>query len=547
MPRFPVPTLLALALALAAIPASAAAAPTTGRVVVVLTKPAGPPSSRASAVQAVASRSGAARAASVPQLGVVSLRPRGGESPRELAARVRQDPAVRSARPEQRARPRYVPDDPALTDTLSDTRLPASTPVQWTIAREGLPRAWDIAKGIGSRVGIIDTGIDGRHPDFAGKIVRVVDQGAGAGASDADGHGTHVASQACAVTNNGIGLAGTGFGCRIILERTDFSETSISRSIVDAVNNGAQAINMSFGSDPGTPQSDAVQAAVDYASDRGVVLVAAAADNAGQEQGWPANMLQPTGTGDDLEAGKGLSVTSANFYDRRSSFAGQGTQISLAAYGSAGKGDPPGLFGAFPSNRTEIETGWPPIGPCDDCRTIFRGDKRYAYLQGTSMSSPQVAGIAALIKQLNPDLSLGDVLRIIKTTASNASWEPDLGWGIVDAGAAVAAASRLDRTKPVSTTTAPRRTARSRFTVNWIGRDPAPPGLEASGVRFYEVYREINDGPYRRVARTRSRSKRFRAKTGARYRFYTLATDRAGNREDAPRKAEAITRAARRF
>ena len=286
---------------------------------------------------------------------------------------------------------------------------------------------------------------------------------------------------------------------------------------------------------------------MDYASDRGVVLVAAAADNAGQEQGWPANMLQPTGTGDDLDAGKGLSVTSANFFDRRSSFAGQGTQISLAAYGSADQVDPPGLFGAFPSNRTEIETGRPPLVPCGDCRTKFRGDKRYAFLQGTSMSSPQVAGIAALLKQLNPDLSLGDLLRIIKTTASNESWEPDLGWGIVDAGAAVAAAGRLDRTKPVSTTTAPRRTAQSRYTVNWIGRDPAPPGLEASGVRFYEVYREINDGPYRRVARTRFRSKRFRAKPGDRYRFYTLATDRAGNREDAPRKAEAITRAARRF
>ena len=67
-------------------------------------------------------------------------------------------------------------------------------------------------------------------------------------------------------------------------------------------------------------------------------------------------------------------------------------------------------------------------------------------------------------------------------------------------------------------------------------------------MRFYEVYREINDGPYQRGRpHPIRRSKRFRAKPGDRYRFYTLATDRAGNREDAPRKADAITRAARRF
>jgi serine protease len=539
--------LIVVVLALSALPASAAAQP-TGRVVVVLSEPADGAGARASGAKAVASRAGALRGPTVPRLGVLALRPRGGESPGELAARVRRDPAVRTARPEQRARPRYLPNDPSLSTHEPAPGLPAGTPVQWTIARQNLPRAWDIAQGPRSLVGVVDTGIDVEHPDFDGKIVRAVDQGGGPPDRDDDGHGTHVASQACARADNGVGLVGTGYGCKIILERSDFSETSIARSIVDAVVHGAQAINMSFGSEPGSPQSEAVQAAVDFAADRGVVLVAAAAATPVEEQGWPANMLQPTGTGEDLDAGKGLSVTSANFFDERSSFAGRGTQISLAAYGSVGTGSPAGIFGAFPANVTDIEKGRlgpPPIPACKDCRTTFGADRRYAYLKGTSMAAPQVTGVAAIIKNLNPDLRLDDILRILKRTASNESWEPELGWGIVNAGAAVEAAQKLDRTKPVSRTRAPRTTSRSRFTARWSGFDPAPPGLEASGVRFYEVYREIDDGPYRRVARTKRRSIRLRTRPGARYRLYTLATDRAGNREEAPERADAITRVPR--
>ena len=86
----------------------------------------------------------------------------------------------------------------------------------------------------------------------------------------------------------------------------------------------------------------------------------AAADEPIEEQGDPANILQPTGTGPDINAGSGLSVTAADFLDRRASFAGRGSQISLAAYGTYDGNDndgPPGIFGAFPPRLNALDTG----------------------------------------------------------------------------------------------------------------------------------------------------------------------------------------------
>jgi subtilisin family serine protease len=537
MRRAALPTLILLALA--ASPASAAV-PTTGRVVVVLEKRDGT-RARGAALSAVADRARARTAQTVQRLGVAALVPPRGESARSLAADVRRDPDVREARPELRFRPRYLPNDPALSATETAAGTPPGTAVQWAAARENLPRLWDVTRGETALVGVIDTGLDASHPELKGKVFRAADQGGGSPAdSDLAGHGTHVASMACANTDNGIGLAGAGFDCKLVLERTNFFEVSIADSIVDAVDSGAQAINMSFG-DEGGVQSAAMRSAIDYGVDRGVVFVAAAADTPITEQGQPANLLQPTSTGPDLDAGKGLTVTSADFSGKRSSFAGLGSQISLAAYGSFGSGGPPGLFAAFPGNPTTIETA----DKCTICRTTFAGDNRYAYLQGTSMAAPQVAAIAALIKNLNPDIPLTELLRILKETASNASWEPELGWGVIDAGAAVDVARRIDRTPPVSEVSAPRHATKTRFKVRWSGTDPALPGLEPSGIRYYEVYAKPSGGAYKRIARTKRTSVRFKARRGKLYRFYSLATDKAGNRERPPSGSDARTRVAK--
>src|SRR5438270_838500 len=288
------------------------------------------------------------------------------------------------------------------------------------------------------------------------------------------GHGTHVSSLACAATNNGVGLAGAGANCGLLIEKDDLSDAGVAQAIVDATDRHVDALNMSFGTSGSSPAAPAVVDAINYAYAHNVVMAAAAADQPTTEQGDPANVLQPIGSGPVIDQGKALDVTAANFSDQRASFAGFGTQISLAAYGSfADRAGPPGLFGAFPGNPTMIDTGSlgpPPQLPCLNCRTSFQGDSRYAYLQGTSMATPIVTAVGALIRHLNPDLGVAEILRIIKQTARSPSggWTQDLGWGILDAGRAVAAARVVDHRPPTSRVLAlPAQTRKRRITVRW--------------------------------------------------------------------------------
>ena len=107
---------------------------------------------------------------------------------------------------------RRMPDDPALItpETEFTTGVPPGTPIQWALARQGFPRAWDVTTGAGGIVGALDTGVDGGNPEFAGKIASADAAGASAPLTDEDGHGSHTAGLACAGTDNGIGLAGAG-------------------------------------------------------------------------------------------------------------------------------------------------------------------------------------------------------------------------------------------------------------------------------------------------------------------------------------------------
>jgi serine protease len=283
-----------------------------------------------------------------------------------------------------------------------------------------------------------------------------------------------------------------------------------------------------------------------------VIMAAAAADDSVQEQGDPANVLQPAGTGPDIAQGKGLTVTAATFADQRASFAGNGTEISIAAYGAfsdtQGQG-PPGIFGAFPANSTDLEAGsLIPLQPPCGCRTTFQGDSRYAYLMGTSMATPMVTAVAALVRHFNPDLTAAEVIGLLKTTArrpAGTGWSPDLGWGILDAGAALAGARGIDRHPPTSRLRAPAHVRRRSFLVRWTGSDPAPPGVVSSGIAEYEVWRSARGGRPRRIARTRKTDLRVRGKPGSLYGFFTIAIDRAGNREPAPLTPDARVRVLR--
>jgi subtilisin family serine protease len=494
---------------------------------------------------------------SVPQIGLVTVRPRAGESLAALAARLRADPRVQSVQPERRMAFRETPNDPAFSVPEASPGTPAGVPVEWWAARENLPAAWDISHGEGALVAVIDSGVDATHPELSGRIAGTADfdgdSTAGPATTDQDGHGTHVASLACATANNGIGIAGAGYDCSLLIVKSDLTDSSVAQSIITATDRGAEAINMSFGQDGRTaaaaPQAE--KRAIDYAFARNVVMVGAASDQAVEEQGDPANVLQPAGTGPALGSGKGLSVTAADFDDKRASFAGFGSEISLAAYGTFRYGSltpngPPGLLGAFPANPTDSETGFPPC----DCRTTFQGDSRYAYLEGTSMAAPMVTAVAALVRHVNPSLTATDVIRILEQTATRpagSGWNKDLGWGILNGGAALAAARGLDRTPPVSVLAAPRRAKRgARVLLHWSGHDPALPGLTASGIARYEVWRSIGGHAAKRIAVTTGTRLHVRVGTTGLYGFFTIAIDRAGNREVRPSHPDAHTRVVRR-
>jgi serine protease len=541
------------AVALAAAPARASAppsrhTPTTGRLLVTL-KPPPAGQAQASAVLAVAARTGAhTTRLSIPQLRTVGVRAARGSSLRALAQRLRADPQVAEVHAEQRFTLRYVPNDPAFT---SSERGENGTVTEWWAAREGLPSAWDLANGDGARVAVIDTGADATHPDLTNKIVASADfdgtGGAGPPTVDEEGHGTHVASLACGEADNGVGIAGSGLGCDLLVAKSDLSEGSVAQALIWAADNGAEAINMSFGTDGRAPAGDAFIKALEYANAKGAVLVAAAADDPVREQGYPADILQPTDTGGDLSRNFGLSVTAANAADDRASFAGRGGQISMAAYGTYGPGGSAGLLGAFPAATTALERGDSALEqrPCH-CRATYNGDTRYAYLAGTSMSAAVVSGVAALMRHLNPDLPPADVVRILKQTARRPveAWSPELGWGILDAGAAVAAARSVDAHAPSSQLSRPKVTGRS-ILLRWHGADDGVAGVVASGIDHFEVWRSAAGRPARRISTTRAHTLRLRGVRGQRYGFFTIAVDHAGNREAPPAKADASVRVAR--
>lgn len=233
--------------------------------------------------------------------------------------------------------------------------------------------AWDLTAGkTGVVVAVLDTGIDQDHEDL--KVGRNANFTNSQTPDDRYGHGTHVAGTIAATTGNGKGVAGTCPQCVLhnvkVLGDNGSGYTSwIVNGIVDATEQGASVINMSFGS---YTQSSAQNDALRVASDSGVVLVAAAG-NDGKDWGlYPAAFDAPaTAT---QKAVNVVAVAATDRSDKRAGFSNWGKWVDVSAPGQD-------ILSTAPNHSNRL----------------WKTARTYGWLNGTSMATPHVAGIAGLV------------------------------------------------------------------------------------------------------------------------------------------------------
>lgn len=311
-------------------------------------------------------------------------------------------------------------------------------PDQWGLTQVGAPAAWQRGdRGSGATIAIVDTGVDLTHPDLQGNLVAGADvtesdfQGC-PGPQDENGHGSHVAGIAAALTNNGIGVAGTAPAAKIMPIRVlnadgEGSDAEVIAGIRHAADNGAEVINMSLGGQPIIGEvpllNEEMAAAVDYAYSKGSLVVAAAGNESIPLCSYPAAAAKAICVG--ATDRRGAPSAYSNFP------ASPEDNVRVRA---------PGGFG--PIGCESSENIWSTVWPeGDDCADTSRGDLAgYDAFAGTSMASPFVAGVAALLSAKG--LSNAQILECIRTTSSNkGQYEPVMGYGIVDADAATQACS----------------------------------------------------------------------------------------------------------
>lgn len=248
---------------------------------------------------------------------------------------------------------------------------PSYASLQWAPQKIECPAAWDISRGDPSTViAIIDTGVQADHPDLIGKVLPGRDFVDGDNdANDGNGHGTHCAGNAAANTNNGVGIAGIGFNCRILPVRVlnDFGGGSLDQvngGITWSADAGAQILSLSLG---GPSPSQAMEDALRYAFNRNCTILAAAGNNGSSNRFYPAGYDQYV-----------IAVGATDRNDARAGYSNFGSDwVDVAAPGGRGVGSNP---------QEEIYSTW--IGGT------------YAAVFGTSMACPVAAGVAGLIRSI---------------------------------------------------------------------------------------------------------------------------------------------------
>lgn len=304
--------------------------------------------------------------------------------PRALSSHLSSMPGVVYAEPNYERRSFLAPNDEGLDHQWSLTVLQAFD-------------AWAITTGSDIVIAVLDTGISPSHPELRGRVLPGFDfVNNDDDPRDDDGHGTFTAGVAAAEGNNGIGAAGMCWQCRILPvkvlnRRGRGNDATIAAGIRFAVDRGAQIITMSFG---GPDDSRVLREAITYALERNVLLVAASGN--GQAEGnapnYPAaypGVLAVSATGPD---------------DAITSFSTTGDFVDLAA---------------------------PGVGVWSTLWRHTTGDT-YGFADGTSAACPHVAGAAALVWTVRPELSARQVAEVLMLGADDRGApgkDPAYGYG----------------------------------------------------------------------------------------------------------------------
>jgi len=313
---------------------------------------------------------------------------------------------------------------PALLEQFEVTPNDPGYPDQWALGAVGAPTAWQTRTGSQLTLAVVDDGIDGTRPDFAGRVLAgrdiVFDVALSPGAnSDRGGHGTAVAGVAAAAGNNGTELAGIDWSARILPIRvTDgagcITDASVAAAITYAADRGASVINVSMGT---TAPNPVLADAVRYAFTRGTLIVASAGnDIAANQPVYPAAYPEVVSVGATTSTGDVATYSNQN-----------GT-IDVVAPGGDGSASVPGDVLVL-SERDEL-----------------------APAAGTSFSSPHVAGAALLYRAVWPGATPGAVAQVLRRSATDlgpSGRDDGYGYGQLD----IAALLQID---PATTVVIPR-------------------------------------------------------------------------------------------
>lgn len=272
-------------------------------------------------------------------------------------------------------------------------------------------KGWALAKKTSDAViAILDTGIDGEHPDLKAKLLPGYDAyGLGKEYVDKQGHGTHCAGIASAITNNSVGVAGVAPDAKLLSVKVlQDSGSGTYAAVADGIrwaaeNKDIDVISMSLG---GSGASAAIEDAVKLALQNGKVVVAAMGNNGSYRPSYPAAI-------DGV-----FAVGATDSSDKLASFSQKGAHINVSAPGV-------GIMSTFPT----YSSGMPA--------------KDYGSISGTSMATPAVAGLAGLLKGVNKSLTSAQIEKIMEETADDlgdAGFDQLYGAGRINVGKAVAKA-----------------------------------------------------------------------------------------------------------